>query len=213
MPLRTKKEPETNKEKEKILSSSSSSSTETTDESSDSDASSATSLATHNSHNLEAQSKGSAAKSSCRGAPVGEALKQIRNEKIPIAGRMVPPNQDHKTPPVKKGNRGKKSRNSGSRKPSAESTTPRSTNDHVQRSGNHFGKINLGAGSTSIMGSLGSNAGSQASNNRFDEISTSHGGPIHSFVGHIDDTKMVKTLVEIWAANPILKKQEAHCNA
>jgi len=63
------------------------------------------------------------------------------------------------------------------------------------------------------MGSLGSNAGSQASNNRFDEISTSHGGPIHSFVGHIDDTKMVKTLVEIWAANPILKKQEAHCNA
>jgi hypothetical protein len=186
------------------------SSTETADESSDSDASSATSFATH----LEAQSKGSAAKSSySAGAPVSETSKRVRKEKTPIAGRMVPPNQDHETPSVKKRSRGKKSRNSGSRKPSAEPTTPRSTNDHVQRSGNHFGKINLGAGSTTIIGSLGSNLSGQASNNRFDEISTSHGGPIHSFVGHIHNPEMVKTLVESWRANPILKKQEAHCNA
>jgi len=63
------------------------------------------------------------------------------------------------------------------------------------------------------MGSLGFNVSSQASNNHFDEISTSRGGPIHSFVGHIHDPKMVKTLVKTWVANPILEKQEAHFNA
>ena len=60
------------------------------------------------------------------------------------------------------------------------------------------------------MGSLGSNFSGQASNNRFDEISTSHGGPIHSFVGDISNIEMVKTLVDSWGANPILEKQEAH---
>ena len=56
------------------------------------------------------------------------------------------------------------------------------------------------------MGSLGSNFSGQASNNHFEEISTSHGGPVHSFVGDIHNTEMVKTLMDSWGANPILEK-------